>query len=151
MDCRIEMSSTQYGTAVTSWASRAAHPCVNLENLCTSYNRPEFCRSCTHLGGSRLSPPSSSLTSRMAWGKRVMPVWEIVLLESRCHTLPPSMSYPRSLIMQRLVSRLTRTVASKGIWNAVRVHCVRMVGTSCLVWMACMISVTRISHSSASS
>ena len=37
-----------------------------------------------------------------------------------------------SLIMHRLVSSETRTVESKGIWNAVRMYCVRIIGRSCL-------------------
>lgn len=34
-----------------------------------------------------------------------------------------------SLIMHRLVSRDTLTVASNGIWNATLMYCVRIVGT----------------------
>ena len=53
--------------------------------------------------------------------------------------------------MHRLVSRDTRTVASKGIWKAVLMYCVRMVGMSCLLSMACITSMTRSRHSFRSS
>ena len=42
---------------------------------------------------------------------------------------PLIVSFVRSLIMHRLVSKETRTVASKGIWKATRMYCVRIVGT----------------------
>lgn len=49
--------------------------------------------------------------------------------------------------MHRFVSREMRTVASKGIWKAVRMYCVRSVGTSCLELMAWQTSVTKMSQS----
>lgn len=45
------------------------------------------------------------------------------------------------MIMSRLMSRLTRTVASKGIWNAVRRYCVRTMGFSCLLSTTAWISL----------
>ena len=42
---------------------------------------------------------------------------------------PLIVSFVRSLIIHRLVSKETRTVASKGIWKATRMYCVRIVGT----------------------
>jgi hypothetical protein len=42
---------------------------------------------------------------------------------------PLMVSFVLSLIMHRLVSRDTLTVASNGIWNATLMYCVRIVGT----------------------
>lgn len=67
------------------------------------------------------------------------------------HLFPFSKSYPLSEIMHKLVSRETRTVASKGIWKAVLMYWVLMVGTQTLVLMAWVISVTRDSQSAISS
>lgn len=43
--------------------------------------------------------------------------------------LPLIVSLVLSLIMHRLVSSDTLTVASNGIWNATLMYCVRIVGT----------------------
>ena len=56
-----------------------------------------------------------------------------------------------SLIMVRLVSRLMRTVESKGIWNAVRRYCVRTMGRSCFVSICCWISANSLQNFSISS
>ena len=47
----------------------------------------------------------------------------------RMRYLPLMVSLVLSLIMHKLVSRDTLTVASKGIWKATRMYWVRIVGT----------------------
>mmetsp|Transcript_687 Transcript_687/g.1730 ORF Transcript_687/g.1730 Transcript_687/m.1730 type:complete len:237 (+) Transcript_687:1862-2572(+) len=61
----------------------------------------------------------------------------------------PSSGFSR--IMQRLVSRDTRTVASNGIWKAVRMYWVRTNGRSCLESTALNTSVNKSANAALSS
>mmetsp|Transcript_29700 Transcript_29700/g.75667 ORF Transcript_29700/g.75667 Transcript_29700/m.75667 type:complete len:238 (+) Transcript_29700:642-1355(+) len=134
MDARTLSSSTQYGTARTMSGNSVAVPWMNLENLCTSVRYPLSSSSCTQ-GGAVWPSGSDSFTSSTACGKRVISVRWMGSDGSRYQRPDAAQVGPSSgfsLIMHRFVSSDTRTVASNGIWNAVRMYCVRTKGRSCL-------------------
>mmetsp|Transcript_2552 Transcript_2552/g.5966 ORF Transcript_2552/g.5966 Transcript_2552/m.5966 type:complete len:214 (-) Transcript_2552:877-1518(-) len=107
---------------------------MNLLNLCTSCRRPLSMSCVTHSGASS-SSFRLSFTSSTAWGNFVISVRGTGSPGSLNHRpdsrhVSPCSGF--SLIIHKFVSSDTRTVASKGIWNATRMYCVLISGCSCL-------------------